>query len=69
MSLKSLFILMLCLSLFFIMQAIYWIYQYQVNKKKILLSSRLGEVDDDNEDLLFREEVEGDWAPGGSGPL
>jgi tight adherence protein B len=62
MSIKSLFILMLCLSLFFILQAVYWIHQYQLNKKKVLLSSRLGEIDDDNDDLLFREEVEGDWA-------
>ena len=61
MSLKTLFIFMACLSLFFVMQAVYWIYKYRMDKKQELLRARLGELEEE-EDLLFRKEVEGNWA-------
>lgn len=59
----SLLVMLASLSIFFILQAIYWTLKSRRDKRASLLDQRLGRADDDQEsDGLFREEHEGDWA-------
>ena len=59
----SLLVLLTSLSIFFILQAIYWTLKSRREKRTLLLDQRLGRADGDQDaDGLFREEHEGDWA-------
>lgn len=59
----SLLVMLASLSIFFILQAIYWTIKSRRDKRKQLLDQRLGRADqDEGADGLFREEHEGDWA-------
>ena len=64
MNLKSLFILIASLSVFFTLQAIYWIVKSRKDKKQALLTQRLRSDEDEGreDDGLFREKVEGSLA-------
>jgi tight adherence protein B len=61
MSIVPLFIFIASLSVFFILQALYWLAKYRKDKKNEILFQRLGanENEIDVDDGLFREEIEG----------
>lgn len=59
----TLLVVLASMSLFFILQAIYWILKSRRDRKSALLDQRLGRSDNEQDfDGLIREEVEGDWA-------
>ena len=59
----SLLVLLTSLSVFFILQAVYWTLKARRDRRSTLLDQRLGRADDGQEDDgLFREEVDGSWA-------
>ena len=59
----TLLVVLASMSLFFILQAIYWILKSRRDRKSALLDQRLGRSDHEQDfDGLAREEVEGDWA-------
>jgi tight adherence protein B len=59
----TLLVLLASLSVFFILQAIYWIFKARREKRAALLDQRLGRATDDQEsDGLIRDEIEGSWA-------
>ena len=62
MSIVPLFIFIASLSVFFILQAIYWWSKYRKDKKNEILFQRLGANEEEEEDDgLFKEEIEGSW--------
>ena len=59
----TLLVILGSLSVFFTLQAIYWIFKSRRDRKLALLDQRLGRADDGKDmDGLVRDEVEGDWA-------
>lgn len=63
MNYRTLLVLMASLSVFFTLQAMYWIAKSRRDKRSALLDQRLGAVEEEDEfEGLVRAEVEGDWA-------
>lgn len=63
MNYRTLLVLLASLSVFFTLQAIYWIAKSRRDKRSALLDQRLGSAEEEEEfDGLVRAEVEGDWA-------
>lgn len=63
MNYRTLLVLLASLSVFFTLQAIYWIAKSRRDKRSALLDQRLGAAEEEDDfDGLVRAEVEGDWA-------
>ena len=60
----TLLVILASLSVFFTLQALYWIAKSKRDKRSALLDQRLGthESEDSEYEGLIRDEVEGDWA-------
>lgn len=57
-------VILAALSVFFCLQAVYWIYKSRQDKRLALLDQRLGAHENEEDEFggLVREELEGDWA-------